>query len=161
MDPLLLNYIDQTPAIDRRPKLSEIALATRLQDKMPNLPILYWQQHKDKKMAVNSTCAKFPSVLDLHFNNRYWQQVETSNGTFLLYGAYLDVRPNNRLGPTVRILGMIDRIEPKVGISVICFYHNPTSGQDLLPAVVPILVHANHLPGFGIQIHLVQEMGKL
>merc|ERR1712013_839614 len=84
------------------------------QPQMPNLPIVYWQENKDKKMNVNSTCAKFPSMFDLHFNNKYWQEVVTSNGTFHLYGAYLDVRTNNRLGPTVRILGMIDRLEPKV-----------------------------------------------
>ena len=31
-----------------------------------------------------------------------------------MYGAYLDVRPTNRLGPTVRVLGMINRLEPTV-----------------------------------------------
>lgn len=53
-------------------------------------------------------------MFDLEFNNLYWQTLRTSNGTFQLYGAYLDKRANNRLGPTVRILGMIDRIEPNV-----------------------------------------------
>lgn len=53
-------------------------------------------------------------MFDLEFNNLYWQTLRTSNGTFQLYGAYLDKRNNNRLGPTVRILGMIDRIEPTV-----------------------------------------------
>nr|CAI5819580.1 unnamed protein product [Callosobruchus analis] len=53
-------------------------------------------------------------MFDLEFNNLYWQTLRTSNGTFQLYGAYLDKRANNRLGPTVRILGMIDRIEPTV-----------------------------------------------
>ena len=93
---------------------------------------IFLQENKDKKMYLNSTCAKFPSVFDLHFNNKYWQevmytstctytctcthtcthtslQVVTTNGTFHLYGAYLDVRTSNRLGPTVRVLGMIDR----------------------------------------------------
>ena len=42
------------------------------------------------------------------------QETETSNGTFYLYGAYLDRRKNNRLGPTIRILGMINRLEPRV-----------------------------------------------
>ena len=31
-----------------------------------------------------------------------------------MYGAYLDVRATNRLGPTVRVLGMINRLEPTV-----------------------------------------------
>ena len=43
-----------------------------------------------------------------------WQVLESSNGSFYLYGAYLDVRANNRLGPTVRVLGMINRLEPQV-----------------------------------------------
>ena len=42
--------------------------------------------------SKNSSCAKYPSVYDIHFNNIYWQQTDTSNGTFFLYGAYLDVR---------------------------------------------------------------------
>lgn len=57
---------------------------------------------------------RFPSMFDLEFSNLYWQTLRTSNGTFQLYGAYLDKRSHNRLGPTVRILGMIDRIEPTV-----------------------------------------------
>jgi hypothetical protein len=32
-----------------------------------------------------------------------------NNGTFHLYGANLNARKSNRLGATVRVLGMIDR----------------------------------------------------
>ena len=53
---------------------------------MPNLPIVYWQENKKKKAAKNVTCTKYPDIYDLHFNNQYWQETETSNGTFLLYG---------------------------------------------------------------------------
>ena len=82
---------------------------------MPNLPLVYWQEKKKKKVPKNYTgCTKFPDMFDLHFNNKYWQVTETSNGTFYLYGAYLDVRATNRLGPTVRVLGMINRLEPAV-----------------------------------------------
>ena len=102
------------PSIDRSPKLSEAELVKKLQPQMPNLPIVYWQENKKKKAAKNVTCTKYPDIYDLHFNNQYWQETETSNGTFLLYGAYLDVRSKNRLDPTVRILGMINRLEPKV-----------------------------------------------
>jgi len=102
------------PAIDRSAKLNEDELANRLQAKLPNLPILYWQKHKNHQLGINKTCAKFPDIYDLHFNNIYWQETKTSNGTFLLYGAYLDVRSLNKLKPTVRILGMINRLEPKV-----------------------------------------------
>lgn len=106
--------LDQEPFVDKSPSLSEDMLVEQIQQKMPNLPIAYWNKHKNKPMGMNSTCARFPSMFDLEFNNLYWQTLRTSNGTFQLFGAYLDVRPNNRLGPTVRVLGMIDRIEPNV-----------------------------------------------
>ena len=132
-----INYLDAVPAIDRSvvqplaplspssqlhhclsfrsPKLSEDDLVKKLQPQMPNLPLVYWQEKKKKKVPKNYTgCTKFPDIFDLHFNNKYWQVTETSNGTFYLYGAYLDVRPTNRLGPTVRVLGMINRLEPAV-----------------------------------------------
>ena len=106
-----------SPHVDRSPKLSEADLVNRVQNQVPNLPLVYWQQNKGKKLGQNKTCALYPDIYDLHFNNKYWQETETSNGTFFLYGAYLDVRANNRLGPTVRILAMINRLEPKVKTS--------------------------------------------
>lgn len=105
---------DQDPSIDRSPSLTEDKLVEEIQNKMPSLPIVYWNKYKNKPMGMNSTCARFPSMFDLEFNNLYWQTLRTSDGTFQLYGAYLDKRAQNRLGPTVRILGMIDRIEPSV-----------------------------------------------
>ena len=109
-----INILKSVPSIDRSPKLSEAELVKKLQPQMPNLPIVYWQENKKKKVNKNASCTKYPDIYDLHFNNQYWQETETSNGTFLLYGAYLDIRKKNRLGPTVRILGMINRLEPKV-----------------------------------------------
>ena len=53
-----------------------------------------WHLNKANK----TSCAKFPTLWDLHINNLYWQETETSNGTFYLYGAYLDRRKNNRDG---------------------------------------------------------------
>ncbi|XP_028144962.1 uncharacterized protein LOC114338558 isoform X1 [Diabrotica virgifera virgifera] len=105
---------DLEPFIDKSPNLSEDMLIDDIQKRMPNLPIIYWNKNKNKPMGSNNTCARFPSMFDLEFNNIYWQTLRTSNGTFQLFGAYLDNRPNNRLGPTVRILGMIDRIEANV-----------------------------------------------
>jgi len=109
-----INILEAVPYIDRSPKLSEADLVKKLQPQMPNLPIVYWQENKKKKANKNASCTKYPDIYDLHFNNKYWQVTETSNGTFHLYGAYLDVRSKNRLGPTVRVLGMINRLEPKV-----------------------------------------------
>lgn len=53
-------------------------------------------------------------MFELEFSNIYWQTQRTSNGTFQLLGAYYDIREASPLGPAVRILGMIDRIEPTV-----------------------------------------------
>jgi hypothetical protein len=86
-----------------------------------NVPLEFWEQNKHKNMAFNRTCAKYPDPIDLNFHNTYWQELVTSNGTFHLYAAYLDTRivkpeddSEHPQGPTVRILGMLDRIEPTV-----------------------------------------------
>ncbi len=53
----------------------------------------YSEYHRD-----NYSCAKLPSVDQIHINNMQWQELLTSNGTFYLYGAYYDNRPRNALG---------------------------------------------------------------
>lgn len=99
--------------IDRSPKRSDKEILADLEKQLPNFPLVYLMDKKGYHYK-NKTCAKFPTIYDIHVNNMYWQETDTSNGTFYLYGAYLDVRKNNRLGPTVRILGMINRLEPQV-----------------------------------------------
>merc|ERR1712241_89105 len=99
--------------IDRSPKRSDKEILADLEKQLPNLPLVYLLDKKGFHYK-NKTCAKFPTIYDININNIYWQETDTSNGTFYLYGAYLDIRKNNRLGPTVRILGMINRLEPQV-----------------------------------------------
>lgn len=108
----LNNHVE--PLVDKTPSLSEEKMLEQLQSKIPNLPSAYWKKPKFRPTHKNATCAKYPSVYELDFDNVYWQVAHTSNGTFYLYGAYYDVRPLNRLSPTVRILGMANRIVPKV-----------------------------------------------
>ena len=94
---------------------SEREYVADLEKQLPNIPLIYLYDNKNKNYVYkNKTCGKLPTIYDIHFNNIYWQETLTSNGTFYLYGAYLDIRRTNRLGPTIRILGMIDRLEPKV-----------------------------------------------
>jgi len=114
-----INPLEAELAIDRSPKRGESELVRELAGQLPNLPLAYDNPANNKKDAkdrqqFNKTCARFPRLYDLHISNAYWQEMETSNGTFHLFGAYLDRRERNRLGPTVRILGMINRLEPKV-----------------------------------------------
>ena len=94
--------------IDKSQKKAEKELFSELELKLPNLPLVYLNEKK-KLSKKNQTCDHFPSIFDININNIYWQETDTSDGTNYLYGAYLDVRKNNRLGPTVRILGMINR----------------------------------------------------
>jgi hypothetical protein len=87
-----------------------------VQRSLPSLPLVHWSKTAKNKVGLskNATCAKYPSPYELEYNNIYWQTLRTSNGTFQLYGAYYDVRSHSRIGPAVRILGMMDRIEPKI-----------------------------------------------
>ena len=94
-----MNIFEVEPYIDRSPKLNESELTVRLQSRMPNLPLVYWYQNKNKQLGRNTSCAQFPGVYDIHFNNIYWQQMDSSNGTFFLYGAYLDVREERGIDP--------------------------------------------------------------
>ncbi|XP_047102399.1 uncharacterized protein LOC124721457 [Schistocerca piceifrons] len=103
------------PLVDKSAAWSEARIVQEVQRQIPSLPIAYWNRHKNKAMYYkNESCAKFPSIFELEFNNVYWQTLQTSNGSFQLYGAYYDVRRFSRIGPAVRILGMINRIEPTV-----------------------------------------------
>ena len=71
---------------------------------------------KDKNLHLHEPkkkrCAKLPQLWDLHFNNLYWQKAEVANTTFYLYGAYLDRRKNNKLGPTINILSAANQVKP-------------------------------------------------
>ncbi|XP_075219198.1 uncharacterized protein LOC142323449 [Lycorma delicatula] len=111
----LENLLSLEPYIDKTPSRSEPMLVEEIQQRLPSLPIAYWNKHKNKNMFYkNESCAKYPSIFELEFNNVYWQSLHTSNGTFHLYGAYYDIRKLSKIGPAVRILGMINRIEPTI-----------------------------------------------
>ena len=100
--PAAVNYFEAEPAIDKSPKKEEVDVVRELADQLPNLPLVYLHANKGKNWHLQkgnkTSCAKFPTLWDLHINNLYWQETETSNGTFYLYGAYLDRRKNNREG---------------------------------------------------------------
>ncbi|KAA0183257.1 hypothetical protein HAZT_HAZT008750 [Hyalella azteca] len=110
----MFNLLAAEPLVDNSHSLSDSEFAEILQKKVPNLPIRYWQALNNNYPSMNSTCALFPSLFDLQFNNVYWQTMETSNGTFYLYGAYYDNRTLVAGKPAVRMLGMINRIDPEV-----------------------------------------------
>lgn len=81
-------------------------------EQLQNLPKEYFEGSVLPR-SVNSTCARFPKYdADIEYNNFYWQSAVTSNGTFQLFGAYLDDRNAGRV--IVRILGVVDRKIPTV-----------------------------------------------
>ncbi|XP_043486161.1 LOW QUALITY PROTEIN: uncharacterized protein LOC122513754 [Polistes fuscatus] len=122
-NPVTRNPLDLEPLLDKRPAKTEEELIEEIEERLPSLPLAYWsksnklngQQNKLSKKG-NESCAnfKFPSIYDLEFNNIYWQTLRTSNGTFQFFGAFYDKRKLSRIGPAIRIVGMIDRIEPTV-----------------------------------------------
>jgi len=93
-------------------------LVRDVESRLPSLPLAYWSKFSkingQNKKTATPQCGRYPSIFELEFNNIYWQTLRTTNGTFQLFGAYYDNRKKSRIGPAVRILGMIDRIEPKV-----------------------------------------------
>ena len=92
--------------VESRGELSGLDLVSWLQWKMPSAPVLFWKEKE--RGRGRSRCGEFPSILDVHYNNRHWQETRTSQGMFYLYSAYLDTRATIPEGPSIRILGMID-----------------------------------------------------
>ena len=85
----LVDLLIASPLVDKSPVKAEKQLLTDLQEQLPNLPLSYLHENKNKNFGLNKTCAKYPTIYDLHISNVYWQEQATSNGTFYLYGAYL------------------------------------------------------------------------
>ena len=61
-----------------------------LQKKLPNLPLIYWQQNKQRNFS--SSCDDIPDIMSIQYNNDYWQVKETENNMIYLYAAYFDKR---------------------------------------------------------------------
>ncbi|XP_058792872.1 uncharacterized protein LOC131665179 [Phymastichus coffea] len=114
--------LDLEPLLDKRPAKSEDELIQEIEERLPSLPLAYWtrnskvsQTAKASETSAGGGCQpKYPSIFELEFNNVYWQTLRSSNGTFQLFGAFYDDRKLSRIGPAIRIVGMIDRIEPTV-----------------------------------------------
>lgn len=79
-------------------------------DNLPNLPDRYLLEDPRENTRWNSdTCAKFPLLQDLQFNNIYWQVLKVKMSSFYLYSAFYDDRMLSAPRPSVRVLGMINR----------------------------------------------------
>lgn len=114
------NPLELEPLLDKRPAKTEEELIEEIEERLPSLPLAYWNKNNkysgQSKGRANDSCSnlRYPSIYDIEFNNVYWQTMRTSNGTFQFFGAFYDRRKLSRIGPAIRMVGMIDRIEPTV-----------------------------------------------
>jgi hypothetical protein len=102
---------------------TEREILQELESQMPNVPITFLDDQRDWNWRHRKTpnCAHVPQLFELHLSNTHWQHVETKNGSFYFYRAYLDTRPDknaeaagNRGRPVVRMLAMADQVGTSV-----------------------------------------------
>lgn len=95
--------------------MDDESLMRDVENRLESLPINYLKKYANFSLNSSSTkCGSYPNIHQLKFNNIYWQTLQTNQETFQLFGAYYDIRKASEIGPTVRVLSMIDRIKPQV-----------------------------------------------
>jgi hypothetical protein len=91
-----------------------------------------------KELTATSTqppCAQFPGLIDMNVTDTYWQVVTTTNGTFYLFNAYYDSRDALGNVTLVRILALINRLEP-VTVKTHCQLWYEDEGEAVLSEVI-------------------------
>ncbi|XP_045607858.2 uncharacterized protein [Procambarus clarkii] len=101
-------YLDPAMDMTGKEEMEEVL------DTLPNLPFSYRKRNDPHFGSGNTNCSKYPELFDIHFNSIYWQVLQTSNGSFYMYSAFYDNRTLSKHSPSLRILAMINRIEPSV-----------------------------------------------
>ncbi|XP_049871796.1 uncharacterized protein LOC126370817 [Pectinophora gossypiella] len=86
---------------------------------------LWSQSIGQKEYYEEIKCSPLPSFLKIEFHKRHWQTLRSSNGTYHIYGAYLDTRGNQRVNDIqdksksasyVRIITVLNRFQPNFTI---------------------------------------------
>ena len=99
-----------------------------------NIPNINWEKMRsfqkysfEKSKLLSNTCRVFyPNPYELSFNNIYWQFFQSDNTMFYLYGAYYDDRPLGGKIPKIRIISMINKINPPPTICQLWFHNFPS-----------------------------------
>uniref|UniRef100_A0A7G3AL54 Glycosyltransferase family 92 protein n=1 Tax=Lutzomyia longipalpis TaxID=7200 RepID=A0A7G3AL54_LUTLO len=106
-----------------------------IETRVPFLPLDFWaRQTLIGRKKMKPQCGKFPSIFELEINNDLWQTQRTSNGTYQLFGAYMDNRKSNANDQWyIRILGMIDRVDTHLPMFCQIWYD-----QQEKPVIVPL-----------------------
>ncbi|KAL7012489.1 hypothetical protein ACKWTF_014881 [Chironomus riparius] len=78
----------------------------------------------DSSLNPDLSCGRFPLESDLNITDIYWQVTNTTNGTFYLYNAYYDDRKDVNGLPFVRIVALINVLDPVVKTFCQFWYEN-------------------------------------
>ncbi|XP_070489870.1 uncharacterized protein [Chironomus tepperi] len=111
-----INYNQMTPS---KFKTHQQHILDLIKIRNLNLSILD-QSH----LNTDLNCGKFPLETDLNITDIYWQVKNTTNGTFYLYNAYYDDRKGVNGLPFVRIIALINVIDPIVKTFCQFWYEN-------------------------------------
>ncbi|XP_064084261.1 uncharacterized protein LOC135199996 [Macrobrachium nipponense] len=117
-------------------KLSRDEMAARMEKRTPNLPVRFWLEVKDKDLSKNTSCAQFPSLYDLNYVDTHWQELQTVDGPYHLFGAYFDNRTLVKEAPAVRIIGQIAKINVKTSLFCQLWFE-----EHKEPAFAPVFEH--------------------
>ena len=92
--------------------------AERLENQMYNVPVMFVDEKKEDQLKrKNLSCARLPNILDLKFNNIFWQKFQTFTMSFYLFNAFYENRTKAKV-PHVRFLGMVDK--PLKSLNIFC-----------------------------------------
>lgn len=82
---------------------------------MPYLPVSDLNNVHFKNRNFNSSCAWYPTFLDIKIHNDYWQEFIHDNITIYIFGSYLDKRSSIIYDePVVRVLVMMNFLGDRV-----------------------------------------------
>ncbi|XP_066941202.1 uncharacterized protein [Macrobrachium rosenbergii] len=120
----------------KSPKLSQDEMAAQMERRTPNLPVRFWLKVKNKNLSKNSSCAQFPSLYNLSYVDTHWQELQTVDGPYHLFGAYFDNRTLAKEVPAVRIIGQIAKIDVNTSLFCQLWFE-----EDKEPAFAPVFEH--------------------
>ena len=107
------NYLSKNLMLKTQNTHKVKPLMLNVQKLLPNLPPLFNTTHfkwgeNESSPKVKEDCTNRPHLIDIQFNNKYWQVFEGKRSKYFLYAAYLDIRNRNKF-PSVRINGFIEK----------------------------------------------------
>ncbi|XP_064080831.1 uncharacterized protein LOC135197717 [Macrobrachium nipponense] len=138
MDEFLYSLLKIDPSVFKPAKLSSDEMAAQVEKKTPNLPFRFWLEVKGQDKSKNASCAKFPSLYDLKYVNIHWQEVQTVDGPYYLFGAYFDNRTLAKDAPTVRLVGLIAKMNRKATLFCQLWFR-----EHKEPAFAPVSDHTH------------------